>query len=337
MAEEDEELHFDPPSDSDEDDDAPEAEEVVPPAVEASNGATQRGTRVEEDDNYHDSMPLASVRWAANGASGVDFGVLEDHYARYAKAIGSFIPTGNAALDAARYVAFEGELADAVKALRDDDGEFAHPLAVHHSDRRGVRRYLHRLLKEKCGGGKAARFVETAAHGERAIAALRSAYDARHSARAKCRVATAAGEEVESPFAALVWDKHFQFTEPENNGLNPKYDIMEVKAKNGTIVRETSSMTSDLIAELPRGALVLVHRRALIKHNGKDVTRCGIARPVHGFVSAKMLQPTKRKPDREFFDPTPQDIEYQKKKAAGEAAGVVDVDPASSIDERGNE
>ena len=71
------------------------------------------------------------------------------------------------------------------------------------------------------------------------------------------------------------------------------------------------------------------------KHNGKDVTRCGIARPCHGYVSAKMLQDTKRKPEKSFFDLTPQDVAWQKEKAEKEAAEAAA--GGGGDDDRGNE
>ena len=318
---------FEPPSSDDED-------EEDAPVVVHQNGATKQPVIVGDDDDFGAAEglgPLTPLR-PTNGA-GVDFGALEEHYDRYVKAVGSFTPTGNAELDAARYEAFEGEVADAVRAFRDDDGDLAHPLRASLGDRRPLRKYLHRLLKATCLGGAAAH-VQRAAHGDQAVAFLRAAYDARFSERARSRVAAAAGR-TGTPFADLVWGKHYKFTEPENGGLDPKYTIMEVKAKNGTIVRETSSMNSDVVTELPRGALVLVHRRATTKHNGKDVTRCGIARPCHGYVSAKMLQDTKRKPEKSFFDLTPQDVAWQKEKAEKEAAEAAA--GGGGDDDRGNE
>ena len=95
---------------------------------------------------------------------------------------------------------------------------------------------------------------------------------------------------------------------------------MEVKSKNGAVVRAGRGMTSDLVQELPKGTLVFVWRRCSIKHNNKDVVRAELVRPCRGFCSLKMLQPSGRTPPPEYFEPLPEEL------AAAEAAEEVDLD-----------
>lgn len=249
--------------------------------------------------------------------------MMNEHYEKYCREIKPFAPTGNASMDAERYVDFENELADNVKQFMDEDGEFGHPLKVPLCDRRNLRKYLHKLLKYLCRG-EARKYVDKAAHGDQAIANLRGRYDVRSSKAAQSRVKMNAGDN-KSPYD-LEWEKYYKFEYGEGGGPNgQKYDIMEVKAKNGTIVRSTSSMTSDVVCEIPKGTLVLVARRAMIKHNNKDVERAGIARPCHGYVSMKMLQKTNRKPPKEFYDPTPEEIAAREAKEQEELNAVGEV------------
>ena len=74
-------------------------------------------------------------------------------------------------------------------------------------------------------------------------------------------------------------------------------------------------MTSDIVAELPQGTLVYAARQCCTMNDkGKNVNRMGIARPVHGYVSLKMLKDTTRKPPKGFYDPTPEELEMRAKE-----------------------
>jgi hypothetical protein len=263
------------------------------------------------DDEDEPTSVTQPVAW--DGA-GIDFGALEERFEKHVKGVAAFHPTGDAARDFDAYVAFEGALADEVKQLRDDDGDLAHPLKAAVCDRRSLRRYAHRLLRALTDG-EALGLVDKAANGDAAVAALRKRYDARHSKAAQSRVSSARGEAA-SPFE-VTWDRHYKFEYADGgdgSGQNPG-KIMEVCAKNGCVVRKTSGMTSDIVAELPQGTLVYAARQCCTMNDkGKNVNRMGIARPVHGYVSLKMLKDTTRKPPKEFYDPTAEELEMRAKE-----------------------
>ena len=189
--------------------------------------------------------------------------------------------------------------------MANDDGDLAHPVQAPVGDRRWVRRHLFRLLKASCRGD-ALRLVVRAPTADRAVAALRERYDVRFSAAARSRVNTSERPAKKFDFK---WNQIYKFERTE-----PSYDVMEVKAKNGAVVRAEPSMGSEKVAELPKGTIVFVVRRCQIKHDGKDVARAGIARPHAGYVSARMLQPTNREPPRSYFDPTGEELELEARR-----------------------
>lgn len=256
------------------------------------------------DDEDEPTSVTTPISWVTNG-SGIDFAALDERFERHVKAIQAFHPRGDPPRDAEAYVAFEAALADEIKCLRDEDGEFTHPLKAAVTDRRRLRKHLHRLLRALTNG-EALALVGKAMHGEAALAALRSRYDARHSKAALSRVRATEGKTA-SPFD-VTWGQYYKFEYEGGGDPGAQGKVMEVSAKNGCVVRETSGMTSPVVTELPKGTLVYAARHCVVKHNNKDLKRVGIARPCHGYVSLKMLTDTTRKPPKEFYDPTPEEL-----------------------------